>query len=153
MNQINVWHLPLLADPGPAKLAIQLALLSSRICLSILPATSLLLAASLALGVITPIPIDIQYASLSLTIFMNSMHSVFESLLYGIFMAFIMINVVGHSLHAFGAHFFANEKGLQCSLALFLTLPIIPCFFYTLLGYPVRWAILKLGLLAIFTMR
>ena len=110
MNQINVWHLPLLADPGPAKLAIQLALLSSRICLSILPATSLLLAASLALGVITPIPIDIQYASLSLTIFMNSMHSVFESLLYGIFMAFIMINVVGHghSLHAFGAHFFCK---------------------------------------------
>ena len=118
-----------------------------------LVATSQGLAASLALGVITPIPIDIQYASLSLTIFMNSMHSVFESLLYGIFMAFIMINVVGHSLHAFGAHFFANEKGLQCSLALFLTLPIIPCFFYTLLGYPVRWAILKLGLLAIFTMR
>ena len=39
MNQIKVWHLPLLADPGPAKLAIQLALLSSRICLSILPAT------------------------------------------------------------------------------------------------------------------
>ena len=48
MNQISVWHLPLLADLGPAKLAIQLALLSSRICLSLLPATSLLLAASLA---------------------------------------------------------------------------------------------------------
>ena len=70
------------------------------------------------------------------------MLSVFESPLYGIIEAFIMIKVVGHSLRAFGAHFFANENGLQCSF-----------FVDTLLGYPVRWAILKLGLLAIFTMR
>ena len=28
-DYINMWHLPPLADPGPRKLAIQLALLSS----------------------------------------------------------------------------------------------------------------------------
>ena len=66
---------------------------------------------------------------------MNSMHSTLKSLLYGIIEAFIMIHVVGHSLHEFGALFFANEKGLNCSLALFLTLPHIPCFLVdTLLG-------------------
>ena len=77
-----------------------------------------------------------------LTIFMNSMHSVFKSLLYGIIEAFIMIKVVGHSLRAFGAHFFANKNGLQCSF-----------FVDTLLGYPVRWSNSKVCLLAIFTMR
>ena len=51
----NVWHLPPLADPGPRKLAIQLALLSSLNCLSNLPATSLLQAASLACREMTPI--------------------------------------------------------------------------------------------------
>ena len=54
-DYINMWHLPPLADPGPRKLAIQLALLSSFNCLSNLPATSRLRAASLAWGDITPI--------------------------------------------------------------------------------------------------
>ena len=40
VDYINMWHLPPLADPGPRKLAIQLALLSSFNCLSNLPATS-----------------------------------------------------------------------------------------------------------------
>ena len=74
--------------------------------------------------------------------FMNGMLSVFESPLYGILEAFIMIKVVGHSLRAFGAHFFANENGLQCSF-----------FVDTLLGYPVMWSNSKVCLLAIFTMR
>ena len=54
-DYINMWHLPPLADPGPRRLAIQLALLSSLNCLSNLPATSLLRAASLACGEMTPI--------------------------------------------------------------------------------------------------
>ena len=49
-NYSIVWHLPPLADPGPCRLAIQLALLSSFNCLSSLPATSLRRAASLAWG-------------------------------------------------------------------------------------------------------
>ena len=53
-NYSIVWHLPPLADPGPCRLAIQLALLSSFNCLSSLPATSLRRAASLAWGEITP---------------------------------------------------------------------------------------------------
>merc|ERR1711952_239733 len=46
------WHRPLLAQPGPWREAIHCALLSSFICASILIATCLLLAASLAAGVI-----------------------------------------------------------------------------------------------------
>ena len=53
-NYSIVWHLPPLAEPGPCRLAIQLALLSSFNCLSSLPATSLRRAASLAWGEITP---------------------------------------------------------------------------------------------------
>ena len=49
-NYSIVWHLPPLADPGPCRLSIQLALLSSFNCLSNLPATSLRRAASLAWG-------------------------------------------------------------------------------------------------------
>ena len=48
------WHLPLLAQPGPRREAIHCAFLSSFICASILIATCLLLAASLAAGVIRP---------------------------------------------------------------------------------------------------
>ena len=48
------WHRPLLAQPGPWREAIHCALLSSFICASILIATCLLLAASLAAGVIRP---------------------------------------------------------------------------------------------------
>ena len=47
-------HLPLLAPPGPRREAIHCAFLSSFICASILIATCLLLAASLAAGVIRP---------------------------------------------------------------------------------------------------
>ena len=55
-DYINMWHLPPLADdPGPCTLAIQLALLSYLNCNSNLPVTSLLRAASLACGVMTPI--------------------------------------------------------------------------------------------------
>ena len=43
-----IWHLPALAHPGPLTLAIHCARLSSLNCLSILPATSRLCAASLA---------------------------------------------------------------------------------------------------------
>ena len=50
----NPWHRPLLAQPGPWREAIHCALLSSFICPSILIATCLLLAASLAAGVIRP---------------------------------------------------------------------------------------------------
>ena len=50
----NPWHLPLLAQPGPLREAIHCAFLSSFICASILIATCLLLAASLAAGVIRP---------------------------------------------------------------------------------------------------
>ena len=53
VDYINMLHLPPLADPDPRKLAIQLALLSSFNCLSNLPATSRLRAASLAWGEIT----------------------------------------------------------------------------------------------------
>ena len=48
------WHRPLLAQPGPRREAIHCAFLSSLICTSILIATCLLLAASLAAGVIRP---------------------------------------------------------------------------------------------------
>ena len=48
------WHRPLLAQPGPWREAIHCAFLSSFICASILIATCLLLAASLAAGVIRP---------------------------------------------------------------------------------------------------
>ena len=48
------WHLPLLAQPGPRREAIHYAFLSFFICASILIATCLLLAASLAAGVIRP---------------------------------------------------------------------------------------------------
>ena len=48
------WHRPLLAQPGPWREAIHCALLSSFICASILNATCLLLAASLAAGLIKP---------------------------------------------------------------------------------------------------
>ena len=48
------WHLPLLAQAGPRREAIHCAFLSSFICASILIATCLLLAASLAAGVIRP---------------------------------------------------------------------------------------------------
>ena len=65
-DYINMWHLPPLADPGPRKLAIQLALLSSFNCLSNLPATSRLRAASLAWGDITPIR-EIRHWACALT--------------------------------------------------------------------------------------
>ena len=48
------WHRPLLAQPGPWREAIHCAFLSSFICSSILIAPCLLLAASLAAGVIRP---------------------------------------------------------------------------------------------------
>ena len=48
------WHRTLLAQPGPWREAIHCALLSSLICPSNLIATCLLLAASLAAGVIRP---------------------------------------------------------------------------------------------------
>ena len=48
------WHWPLLAQPGPWREAIHCAFLSSFICSSILLVTCLLLAASLAAGVIRP---------------------------------------------------------------------------------------------------
>ena len=48
------WHRPLLAQPGPWREAIHCAFLSSFICSSILLVTCLLLAASLAAGVIRP---------------------------------------------------------------------------------------------------
>ena len=48
------WHLPLLAQPGPRREAIHCAFLSSLICASILIATCLLPAASLAAGEIRP---------------------------------------------------------------------------------------------------
>ena len=48
------WHRPLLAQPGPWREAIHCALLSSFICASILIATCLLLAVSLAAGLIKP---------------------------------------------------------------------------------------------------
>ena len=66
VDYINMWHLPPLADPGPRKLAIQLALLSSFNCLSNLPATSRLRAASLAWGDITPIR-EIRHWACALT--------------------------------------------------------------------------------------
>ena len=65
-DYINMWHLPPLADPGPRKLAIQLAFLSSFNCLSNLPATSRLRAASLAWGDITPIR-EIRHWACALT--------------------------------------------------------------------------------------
>ena len=43
-----MWHLPALAHPGPLTIAIHCARRSSLSCLSILPATSRLFAASLA---------------------------------------------------------------------------------------------------------
>ena len=66
LDHINMWYLPPLADPGPRKLAIQLALLSSLNCLSNLPATSRLRAASLAWGDITPIR-EIRHWACALT--------------------------------------------------------------------------------------
>ena len=46
--------MPLLAQPGPLRLAIHWAFLSSLHCLSTLPCTSLLWAAPLAAGEMTP---------------------------------------------------------------------------------------------------
>ena len=50
----NEWQLPLLAHPGPSKDAIHCARLSLLISSSRLIATTLLPAASLAAGVISP---------------------------------------------------------------------------------------------------
>ena len=62
-----MWQRPLLAHPGPRRLAIHWAALSSRICLSILPVTSLLCAACLASGEITPTR-EIKHCACALTI-------------------------------------------------------------------------------------
>ena len=113
--------------------------ISATYCLNIKHFTQLY---SLSYPWVFILPINIQYASLSSRVLWMACFSVFESPLYGILEAFIMIKVVGHSLRAFGAHFFANENGLQCSF-----------FVDTLLGYPVRWSNSKVCLLAIFTMR
>ena len=74
-----MWQRPCRAQPGPLRLAIQWALLSSLSSLSILPATSRLLAASLACGVITP-TLEMRHWACALTIV------VLKSLLYWLVM-------------------------------------------------------------------